>query len=78
MRIWTPNSLYEAKPWVLIAIGATALIGMTAWSLLDGLWTAWRSLSCVGGAGLAVAGGAMLQLRRDYRSRSKWSRERRR
>jgi hypothetical protein len=78
VRNWTPHSLYEAKPWVLIAVGVAAFLGMTVWSLIDGLWTAWRSLSCVGGAGVTVAGGAMLQLRRDYRSRSKWFRESRR
>jgi hypothetical protein len=30
---------------------------------------------CFAGVGLAIAGGAILQLRQDYRARSKWQRE---
>jgi type II secretory pathway component PulL len=53
-------------------------IGMMVWSLSAGLWTAWRGLLCLAGAALAVVGGATLQLRQDYRARSKWRREKRR
>jgi hypothetical protein len=35
----------------------------------------WRSLLCLGGMVLAIVGGATLQLRQDYRARSKWRRE---
>jgi len=48
---------------------------MTIWSLSDGSWTVPRSLLCLLGAGLAIAGGATLQLRQDYRANSKWRRE---
>jgi len=78
VRKWIPKTLYEAKPWVLIVIGCGVLLGATAWSLIDGAWTTWRSLACVAGAAVAVAGGATLQLRLDYRARSKWFREGRR
>jgi hypothetical protein len=77
MRAWTPQSVYEAKPWALIALGAMLTVGMTLWSLSAGLWTVWRSFLCFFGAGLAIAGGATLQLRRDYRARSKWRRDHR-
>jgi type II secretory pathway component PulL len=45
------------------------------WSLSAGLWTVWRGLLCFAGAALAIVGGATLQLRQDYRARSKWRRD---
>jgi hypothetical protein len=51
---------------------------MMIWSLSAGLWSVWRGLLCFGGAALAIVGGATLQLRQDYRARSKWRRETRR
>lgn len=67
--------MYDAKPWVFIAAGVVLAIGMMVWSLSAGLWTIWRSLACFAGAALAIVGGATLQLRQDYRARSKWRRK---
>jgi hypothetical protein len=75
MPTWTNRRLYEAKPWLFICIGAVLGIGMMLWSLADGLWTFWRSMLCLGGVALAIVGGATLQMRQDYRARSKWRRE---
>ena len=50
-------------------------VGMMLWSMSAGLWTVWRSFFCFLGAGLAIAGGATLQLRQDYRAKSKWRRD---
>ena len=75
MRSWTPQRLYEAKPWALIGLGAVLVIGATVWSLAAGYWTVWRGLLLFAGAALAIIGGATLQLRQDYRARSKWRRE---
>jgi hypothetical protein len=75
MRSWTPRTLYEAKPWALIGIGVILAIGAMLWSLYAGLWTVWRGLMCLAGAALAIIGGATLQLRQDYRARSKWRRD---
>jgi hypothetical protein len=75
MRAWTPQTLYEAKPRVFIGIGVILAIGSMLWSLWAGLWTVWRGLLCFGGAALAIVGGATLQLRQDYRARSKWRRD---
>ncbi|MDP8986525.1 MAG: hypothetical protein M3N97_16080 [Pseudomonadota bacterium] len=77
MRSWTPQFLYDARPWVCVGVGAVLVVGMTGWSLWAGLWTVWRSLLCFGGVTLVIAGGAILQLRQDYRARSKWRRTRR-
>jgi type II secretory pathway component PulL len=71
MRPQTPRTLYEAKPWVLIATGGLLGIGATLWSLMVGYWTVWRGLSLFAGAALAIVGGIILQLRQDYRARSK-------
>jgi protein-S-isoprenylcysteine O-methyltransferase Ste14 len=67
--------VYDAKPWVFISVGVVLAVGAVVWSLSAGLWTVWRSLSCIAGAALAIVGGATLQLRQDYRARSKWRRE---
>jgi hypothetical protein len=75
MRPWTPQTLYDAKPWTFVGIGAVLLFGMTFWSLWAGLWTVWRGLFCFAGAALAIVGGATLQMRQDYRAQSKWRRE---
>lgn len=71
MRPWTPQTLYEARPWVCITAGALLGIGATLWSLAVGYWTVWRGLSVFAGAALAIVGGIILQLRQDYRARSK-------
>jgi hypothetical protein len=74
MRSWTPQTLYESKPWAMIALGSLLAIGMTLWSLAAGYWTVWRGLSMFAGAALAIVGGVTLQMRQEYRARSKWRR----
>ena len=69
----TPQTLYEEKPWLLISLGAVLTLGATGWSLVH--WTVWRGLLLLAGAALAIVGGALLQLRQDYRARSKRRRE---
>jgi hypothetical protein len=78
MRSWTPKSLYDAKPWAFMGLGAVLALGMAGWSLSVGYWTWWRGLSLAIGAALGIIGGATLQMRQDYRARSKWRRETRR
>jgi hypothetical protein len=63
---------YDAKPSAFIGIGVLLAIGTMLWSLSSGLATVWRGLPCFAGAALAIVGGATLQLRQDYRARSKW------
>jgi hypothetical protein len=67
--------LYDAKPWVLMVVGAALVIGMMVWSLAVGYWTAVRGLVLFGGAALTIVGGITLQMRQEYRARSKWRRE---
>jgi hypothetical protein len=75
MRSWTPKTLYDVKPWIFVGVGVICAVGAMLWSLSAGLWTAWRGLLCFAGAALAIVGGATLQLRQDYRARSKWRRD---
>jgi hypothetical protein len=75
MRSWTPQTLYDAKPWAFMVVGAILGVGMMLWSLSAGQWTLWRGLSCLGGVALAIVGGATLQQRQEYRANSKWRRD---
>jgi hypothetical protein len=75
MRSWTPQTLYDAKPWAFIVVGAILGVGMMLWSLSAGQWALWRGLLCLGGVALAIVGGATLQQRQEYRANSKWRRD---
>lgn len=75
MRAWTPQALYETKPWMFVIMGVILGVGAMGLSLTAGSWTVWRSLMCFVGVALAIVGGATLQLRQDYRARSKWRRK---
>ena len=72
MRRWIPSAIYETKPWLLMTVGALMAVGAVVWSLSAGWWSVWRGAMCFAGAALAIVGGATLQLRQDYRARSKW------
>ena len=74
MKRWIPDGVYNARPWIMMAGGAVLCIGSMAWSMYAGDWGVWRGLLCVVGAGLVIGGGAILQLRQQYRARSKWRR----
>jgi len=45
MRNWTPQSLYDLKPWVFVVAGAFFGVGTLLWSL-------WARLAVGGGADL--------------------------
>jgi hypothetical protein len=75
MRSWTPQTLYDVKPWAFIVMGAIFGVGTMLWSLSAGQWTLWRGLLCLGGVALAIVGGATLQMRQEYRANSKWRRD---
>jgi hypothetical protein len=75
MRSWTPQTLYDVKPWAFIVLGAILGVGMMLWSLSAGQWTLWRGLLCLAGVALTIVGGATLQQRQEYRANSKWRRD---
>ena len=75
-KAWWPSNVYEAWPWIAMATGATAA-SLAFWSTLRsrGEWSFAGVLVFLAGCTLFVYGGYVLQLRRDYRKRSKWHRE---
>lgn len=75
-RAWWPSRVYEARPWIAIAIGlALAGLAFQASMGAQGAWTFGAAIAFLTGCGLVVYGGVVLQIRRDYRKRSKWYRE---
>lgn len=74
MKRWLPDSVYNARPWVMMGGGAVLAVGSMVWSMVAGDWGVWRGLACFLGAGLVIGGGAIVQLRQQYRARSKWRR----
>ena len=74
MKRWSPDSVYNAKPWVLMVGGALLCFGCLIASVMLGEWDTIRGLGCGAGAVLVIAGGAILQLRQTYRANSKWRR----
>jgi hypothetical protein len=74
MKRWSPDSVYNARPWVMMGAGAALCAGAMAMSVVFGEWTTLRGLGCFAGAALVIWGGAVLQLRQTYRANSKWRR----
>ncbi len=76
-RLWWPESLYELRPYGALAIGALAgtLAALRSWAVGD--WGVAFAVSLLLGSAVIVYGGAVLQMRFEYRRRSRWNRERR-
>jgi hypothetical protein len=73
-KFWWPPWAYEARPWTALTIGAVLMLGSLAWSLHNGSWDAVSTFLFGAGCVLCIYGAVILQLRREYRERSKWSR----
>ncbi len=74
-KFWWPEALYEAKPYGALTLGLMAGVVAMARSLGVGNWDAAFAIVLVAGSGVIVYGGVILQMRHDYRRRSRWSRE---
>lgn len=73
---WWPSRVYEARPWIAIAIGVlSATLAFGSSVPARGEWTLVGVIAFLVGCGLVVYGGVVLQIRREYRKRSKWHRE---
>jgi hypothetical protein len=75
-KVWWPPTLYEARPRLALVVGALAGVGGMGWSLYVGHWTAITTLLIGSGAALCIYSAVILQMRREYRERSKWARKR--
>ena len=74
MKHWSPTGLYNIKPWIMMIGGALLCGTCVTLSVMRGEWDVLRGMGCGVGAGLVVAGGAIIQLRQTYRANSKWRR----
>lgn len=75
-KAWWPSRAYEFRPWIAMAVGV--VVASLAFLQSGGArheWTFASALVFLAGCGLVVYGGVVLQLRREYRKRSKWYRE---
>jgi hypothetical protein len=72
---WGPPWAYESRPWAALILGGIGgLAGLLA-ALIQGHWSGLTTTLIGMGSVLAIYGGILLQLRREYRSTSKWVRE---
>jgi hypothetical protein len=74
MKRWSPDAAYNARPWIMMAVGVVVCAGSTAWSVYAGDWGVWRGVICALGGGWVICGGVILLQRQQYRARSKWRR----
>ncbi|NJO13343.1 MAG: hypothetical protein HC872_07655 [Gammaproteobacteria bacterium] len=75
-KLWWPPPLYELRPRAALLLGLGCFVGGFAVSLRTGHWSALTTTLIGVGAVLCIYGAIILQLRREYRERSKWSRKR--
>jgi hypothetical protein len=73
MKHWWPEHVYQSKPYVALGLGAALVLGSVVVSIMRGDWGLW-ALACGVGCALLIYGAIVLQLRREYRQRSKWAR----
>jgi len=74
-RIWWPEPLYEARPYGALTIGLLGGVVALARALAVGYWEVLYTLAFVTGCAVMIYGAVVLQMRYDYRRRSRWNRE---
>ena len=77
-RLWWPEPLYEARPYGVLMLGLLAGVVALARALAIGHWESAFVLFFVAGCAVMVYGVVVLQMRYEYRRRSRWNQERRR
>ena len=73
MKHWWPERAYRSKPYLALGVGSALAIGSVVASIVRGDW-GMLALVCGLGCVLLIYGGVVLQLRSEYRRRSKWAR----
>lgn len=76
-RFWWPEPLYEARPYGALTLGLLAGALSLARSIAVGNWQPAFVVALVAGCAVMAYGGVILQMRYQYRRRSRWNRERR-
>ncbi len=77
-RYWWPGPLYEARPYGALALGVTAVFAALARALAQGEWQLAAGVAFIAGCAVTIYGGVVLQMRIEYRRRSRWRREQQR
>ncbi len=78
LRLWWPSPLYEARPYGALLIGIAAGLGALARALQLGEWRLAVGVAFVAGCIAMIYGGVVVQMRMEYRRRSRWYREQQR
>ncbi len=74
-KFWWPEAVYEAKPYGALTLGLMAGVVALARSLAIGNWDGAFATFLILGVVVVVYGGVILQMRYEYRRRSRWNRE---
>jgi hypothetical protein len=73
MKRWWPEGAYRSKPYIALGLGCVLALGSIVLSIVRGDWGQ-LALVCGSGCALLIYGGVIIQLRNEYRQRSKWAR----
>jgi len=76
-KFWWPEPLYEARPYGALTLGLLAGVIALARSVALGNWEVPFMMALGIGFAAMIYGGVVLQMRYEYRRRSRWNRERR-
>ena len=72
---WWPPWAYESRPWAALVLGSAGVASGLVVSLIQGHWSGLTTVLFGAGCVLAIYGGVLMQLRREYRSTSQWARK---
>jgi len=74
-RRWWPESLYETLPYAALGLGLLTAVLALARALAIGHWEDFYTVAFFAGCGVMIYGAVVLQMRYEYRRRSRWNRE---
>jgi len=72
---WETSRRYRARPYVAFAVGLAALMTGLVWAFVLGHWEDWHWGLMMLGLALLIYGAFVLQMRQEYRRKSKWYRD---
>jgi hypothetical protein len=73
IKRWWPEGAYRSKPYIALGLAYVLALGSVVLSIVRADWGQ-LALVCGSGCALLIYGGVIIQLRHEYRRRSKWPR----